>query len=65
MVVNLISMANKITKMGRLAKQQGYNGYQNQQNQSTKEIMDTKVIIIKSQDILNLINMEINPNFQG
>ncbi len=68
MVVNLISMANKITKMGNnsLTKTNKVTWILYQQNPNFHEIMDTKVIIIKPRDILTWsIWKPINPNFQG
>ena len=62
MVVNLINMVNKITKMDNnsLTKtNKVIMGIKTNKIQISKEIMDTKVIIIKIKDILNLINMEI------
>ena len=62
MVVNLINMVNKITKMDNnsLTKtNKVIMDIKTNKIQISKEIMDTKVIIIKIKDILNLINMEI------
>ena len=61
MVVNLINMVNKITKMDNnsLTKtNKVIMDIKTNKIQISKEIMDTKVIIIKIKDILNLINMD-------